>query len=131
MVKNNSKDLATTLEIKELKNIGSDVSLLDTTSRVEVVGCDLQSITLNFKGIKCAIGHLILIIGYLSIYSGVKSNISFVGKITELKTNLDQSQWVVVRLSQYDKVLWSQFIEELSRQQKYVDKLLEAIKGEN
>lgn len=118
------------LEISEIKNLSSDINLLNSSESPEILGCDANSLTFNYFGIACAEGNLIMIQGNLADGNKQPVKFSFVGKVIELEAIGARTNRVTIKLNQYDKDVWQKFITNLRKQQEHIDKLLQTIKGD-
>lgn len=120
------------LEINEIKNISTDINLMNKSSSLPVViECDNHLVTLNIKEAKCALGQLIFLKG--KMHFKVKSDVgfSFVGKIIQLLVSDDGSSRMTIKLNQYDKDLWKKFLNQIRRRQASADRVLNIIKGDD
>ena len=116
--------------VSELKNLTSDLSLLKVTDRAEVLQCDSSTITFQAPTVAASVGQLISLNGLLKIKGIPNTQVSVVGKISELVAAGPFSR-ITIKMTQFDKVLWKRYLENLSTKQTHVDKLFNSMKGED
>ncbi len=114
-------------EIHELKNLTSDLLLVNASDKIEILECAEQSVTFQTQKLNCSVAQLISLDGTLCV-NNQSMKFSVVGKISGLEKIAD-SHKVTIKLNQYDKAVWTQFIAALAAKQENVDKLLTKIKG--
>ncbi|MBL7555209.1 MAG: hypothetical protein JNM24_05245 [Bdellovibrionaceae bacterium] len=86
--------------IHELKNISSELSLADEPKSIEILQCEVSSITFRLKK-------------------------------TLVKVVSEAEQNVTIEMNQYDSETWHRIIENISKKQRHVDKLFQAMRGED
>ncbi len=114
-------------EIHELKNLTSDLLLVNDSNKIEILECAEQSVTFQTQKLNCSVAQLISLAGILCV-NNQSMKFSVVGKISGLE-RIGDSHKVTIKLNQYDKALWTQFVAALAAKQDNVDKLLTKIKG--
>ncbi|GEM_PF-3449308 len=117
--------------IHELKNISTEMSLADEKTAIEILQCEISSISFLLKkhsGIK---GQLISIKGALQINNEAETQFAAIGRISEIKSISDGEQQVTVKMNQYDPETWRRIIERIGKKQKRIDKLFQAMRGED
>tara|TARA_B110001454_G_scaffold219202_1_gene252074 strand:- start:173542 stop:173925 length:384 start_codon:yes stop_codon:yes gene_type:complete len=112
--------------VQELKNITSEIHMVDRDTPVEVVRCDRSSITLAFENISALVGHLVSIKGIFKFGDDTTEAFAVVGRITQIN-----AQYVEIKMNQYDIETWGKFIKQINQKQQRVDKLFKSIKGED
>lgn len=117
-------------EVFELKNLTSDTSLIKKSKQVDVVFCDSTSVTFQSPKFSGSVGQLISLRGWLKMHGKDPIEFPVVGKITDFKNvGVDEIQ-IAIKLNQYDKKIWEQFIGVLKSKQSRIDNLLNSMKGE-
>ncbi|MBL7544927.1 MAG: hypothetical protein JNL11_14005 [Bdellovibrionaceae bacterium] len=120
-----------TFEVFELKNLTSDLNLMNSENQVEVVLCEQNVITFQAPSFSGSMDQLVLMKGALK--TGAESSIDFtiVGKIIGLKSVGEPAQQqITIKMNQYSKKDWDYFISQLETKQKRVDHILESLKGD-
>ena len=118
--------------IEQVMNLTSGLTIVEPKKSplVEVVEYDLKNLVVQFPLMKLVTGHLISLSGHIQIR---KETFSFgcTGKINSLKENPTENLILAkIRIRQIDERIWMRFNEISASDQKRVDKLLAAIKGD-
>lgn len=117
--------------VSELKNLTSDALLLKGSEWVEVLECDINIVTFQGPTVGASLGQLISLNGHLRISGRPETEFSVVGKISELVNTSSATDRITIKMNQYDKDLWQEFLKNLSAKQTRVDNLLHAMKGDS
>lgn len=117
--------------IHELKNISTEMNLVDETKSIEILQCEVSSITFQVKNNSGLVGQLISIKGAFQV--GKEPDIQFaaIGRVSEVKSVSDTEQHVTIKMNQYDTATWGRIIERIGLKQRRVDNLFQAMKGED
>lgn len=124
-----NKNICNDFEILKIINLTTNTPLLSEKSKVEVIGCDSNNITIYAENSKWALGHLVSLEAIITL-GNKKQTLLATGKIVDLNILGNLSLKAIIRITQFDKNLWKKFILSLTAKQKHIDKLLISIKGE-
>lgn len=125
-----AQKVSNSFEVFELKNLTSDLSLITKSKQVDVVFCDSISVTFQAPKFSGSVGQLISLRGWLKIHGKNPIEFPIVGKITDLKMVGEDEIQIAIKMNQYDKKIWEQFIGVLISKQSRIDNLLNAMKGD-
>lgn len=117
--------------IQELKNLTSEMSLIDDGAVVEILLCERSSVTLQVSKISGLPGHLVSLKCIFQISGEVEMGFAAVGKISEVKTLSNGAQEVTIKINQYDSETWGRIVDRLGQKQHRIDTLFSAMKGED
>lgn len=117
--------------IHELKNISTEVSLADESNSIEILQCEVSSITFRLKKHSGVTGQLVSVKGALQINNEADIQFAAIGRISEVKAISEAEQNITVKMNQYDIETWRRIIERIGSKQRSVDKLFLAMKGED
>lgn len=118
------------LTIANIVNLTNNLSLLTKQTKIEVVGYDSSNITIYAENSNCALGHIVSVDG-LIVFNKETYPMKATGKIVELQTIDKVSAKATIRITQFDRILWSAFITYFFNEQERIDKLLSSMGEEN
>lgn len=117
--------------IHELKNISTEMSLADEMTSIEILQCEMSSITFQLKKNSGIAGQLISVKGAFQINNEVDVQFAAIGRISDVKAVSEVEQHITIKMNQYDTETWRRIIERIGNKQQRIDKLFQAMRGED
>lgn len=117
--------------IHEFKNITTELSLVEQTRSIEILQCEMSSITFVVKKKSGVVGQLISIKGVFRVGNEADIQFAVIGRISEVRAISESEQQVTIKMNQYDANTWGGIIERICHKQQRVDKLFQAMRGED
>lgn len=118
------------LEISRIQNLTTGIDIYSTAlaQPLEVVEWGEQ--TLVFQSTARALtGHLVSVAAVI-LFGAERRAFEATGKVQSLATGTDGLTRFEILLQQFDRQLWSQFLEALKAKQSRADRIFKSVRGE-